>query len=171
MANSCSYLQLYPTSGAWIEIMHKSGKKGKHMELQELGLSDIQMRALEKKKVVSVEALLRRPPLHYYDFSKTYPLSLKNPETAEMLEKNRPFAVSGECIRFGLGEANHAKCIKLVIEDENTKSGFAGSKGQVLYVNILGYDQFRQTARTARTGWKSIFRMGWMLITREKKDR
>lgn len=29
MANSCSYLQLYPTSGAWIEIMHKSGKKGK----------------------------------------------------------------------------------------------------------------------------------------------
>lgn len=145
MANSCSYLQLYPTSGAWIEIMHKSGKKGKYMELQELGLSDIQMRALEKKKVVSVEALLRRPPLHYYDFSKTYPLSLKNPETAEMLEKNRPFAVSGECIRFGLGEANHAKCIKLVIEDEDTKSGFAGSKGQVLYVNILGYDQFRQT--------------------------
>ena len=45
MANSCSYLQLYPTSGAWIEIMHKSGKKGKHMELQELGLSDIQMKA------------------------------------------------------------------------------------------------------------------------------
>lgn len=61
-----------------------------------------------------------------------------------MLEKNRPFAVIGECIRFGLGEANHAKCIKLVIEDEKTKGGFAGSKGQVLYVNILGYDQFRQ---------------------------
>lgn len=52
-----------------------------------------------------------------------------------MLEKNRPFAVSGECIRFGLGEVNHAKCIKLVIEDENTKADLRAVRGR-FYMSI-----------------------------------
>lgn len=113
------------------------------MELQELGLSDIQIKALEKKKVTSVEALLRRPPLHYYDFSKTYPLDLSNEGTKEMIEKNRPFAVYGKCVSYNVSMSNHAKMIKLRIEDEATKNHF-GEAGRLLFVNIMGYDQFRQ---------------------------
>lgn len=118
------------------------------MELQELGLSDIQLKALEKKKIVSVEALLRKPPLHYYDFSKTYPLTLGSSETRELLEKNRPFAIAGECVYFDIGVSNHTKYIKLRIEDEKTKDEINHTKGQYLFVNIMGYDQFRQSFLT-----------------------
>ena len=70
------------------------------MQLNELGLTSVQLKALEKKKITSVEALLRRPPFHYYDFSKTYPLDLSNKDTASMIEKTRPFAILGECVYF-----------------------------------------------------------------------
>ena len=114
------------------------------MELQELGLSDIQIEALRKKKVVSVEALLRRPPLHYYDFSKTYPLTMENAETKDMLEKNRPFAIYGTCVACSIDFSNHTKLIKLRIEDEATKNHITGKTGTYLFCNIMGYDQFRQ---------------------------
>lgn len=115
------------------------------MELQELGLSDIQISALERKKVVSVEALLRRPPLHYYDFSKTYPLSIGDESTKEMLEKNRPFAIYGTCVACTIDFSNHTKLIKLRIEDEATKNRVTGKTGTYLFCNIMGYDQFRQS--------------------------
>lgn len=115
------------------------------MQLEELGISKKQIDALEKKKITSVEALLRKPPLRYFDFSKTYPLTLESDETKNFLETKRPFAIYGKCIRYDLSTANHTKMIKLRIEDEATKNHFGSECGNVLFVNIMGYDQFRQS--------------------------
>ena len=114
---------------------NRKGNRG-IMELKDLGLTDAQVKALEKKKVVSVEALLRRSPLHYYDFSKTYALSLDDKDTAMMLEKGRPFAIKGKCTSYSMGFSDHTKMVKLRIEEEKT--------GNTLFVNIMGYDMFRQ---------------------------
>lgn len=113
------------------------------MELSELNLTPIQLKALEKKKIISVEALLRKPPLHYYDFSKTYKLSISDPDTATMLNNERPFAICGECVYFAMTEANHAKLIKLRIEDEATKNPITQKQGTYLFANITGLDQFK----------------------------
>lgn len=113
------------------------------MELSELNLTPIQLKALEKKKIISVEALLRKPPLHYYDFSKTYKLSISDPDTATMLNNERPFAICGECVYFAMTEANHAKLIKLRIEDEATKNSITQKQGTYLFANITGLDQFK----------------------------
>lgn len=113
------------------------------MQLNELGLTSVQLKSLEKKKITSVEALLRRPPLHYYDFSKTYPLDLSNNDTASMIEKKRPFAILGECVYFEIGFANHTTLIKLRIEDAATKNQLNDGKGNYLFANITGLDQFK----------------------------
>lgn len=119
------------------------------MELQEIGLSDIQMKSLEKKKIMSVEALLRKPPLHYYNFSKTYSLTLSDHDVSEMIEKKRPFAIAGECVYFGIGVNEHVKYLKLRVEDEKTKqTNYPENRGQILFVNIMRYDQFRQSFLT-----------------------
>lgn len=107
------------------------------MKLIDLGITEGQLKSLEKKKVVSVEALLRRPPLHYYDFTKTYPLDLKDPEVLLMLEKNRPFAVSGECISIKTGSVDRARTINILITDEKT--------GNTLFVNAIGGNQFKES--------------------------
>ena len=44
--------------------------------------------------------------------------------------------------------SNHTKYIKLRIEDEKTKNEINHTKGQYLFVNIMGYDQFRQSFLT-----------------------
>ena len=113
------------------------------MKLEELGLTAAQIKALEKKKVVSVEALLRRPPLRYFNFSKTYPLSVNDAKTAEFMQANRPFAIIGKCISYSVAVQNHARMIKLRIEDEATKN-MVGASGNTLFCNIMGMDVFRQ---------------------------
>ena len=115
------------------------------MELEELKLSPIQLKALEKKKIVSVEALLRRPPLHYYDFSKTYPLDIHNSDVKGFVEAGRPFAILGECVYFSIDFANHTNLIKLRIEDSATKNELTNKGGNYLFVNITGLDQFKQS--------------------------
>lgn len=114
------------------------------MNLQEIGLSLSQIRSLEKKKITSVEAFLRKPPLHYYDFSTALPLNPENEKTREMLDKHRPFSVTGICTGMRTGISGHAKMVTLQIEDENTKKEIPPVPGTILRVNILGYDQFRQ---------------------------
>ncbi len=114
------------------------------MQLEELNLSATQITALKKKKIVSAEALLRKEPLHYYDFSKTYPLTLSNEGTKEMIEKNRPFAIIGTCVLYSLENKNHTKMVKIRIEDEATRS-LNNPNGTYLFVNIMGYDVFRQS--------------------------
>lgn len=107
------------------------------MKLEDLGLSDVQIRALEKKKVVSVEALVRRPPLHYYDFSTLYALSPYDEDTSKMLERRRPFAVRGKCSSYDLGFSEKTKVVKIRLVDDKS--------GNTLFVNIMGYDLFRQS--------------------------
>ena len=113
------------------------------MQLEELGLTSAQIKALEKKKVVSVEALLRRPPLRYFNFSKTYPLDRDHAEVSQLMQAHRPFAIIGECISYTLDAKDHMKMIKLRIRDEAGKK-ITGETGNTLYCNIMGLDQFRQ---------------------------
>ena len=106
------------------------------MRLEELQLTANQISALEKKKVVSVEALLRRPPLHYYNFSRTYPLDIDDERSKEMFNNNRPFAVSGQCISYTTGLSGKSRMVKIRIQDEITQN--------ILLCNVIGYDLFRQ---------------------------
>lgn len=114
------------------------------MEFSEINLSEIQVNALRKKKIQSVEALLRKEPLHYYDFSSTYPLNSLHKDTKDLLENNRPFAITGTCIFYSLETKNHMKMIKMRIEDDATKN-LVNPQGTYLFVNIMGYDIFRQS--------------------------
>ena len=114
------------------------------MKLEQLKISSSAIKVLEDKKIVSAEALLRKPPLHYYDFSETLPLTLESQKTVEYLEKHRPFAICGVCTSVSISVANHAKMLKLKIEDEATRNNLTGAPGTTLYVNVLGLDQFKQ---------------------------
>ena len=107
------------------------------MLIEELGLEQKQIEALKKKKITTVESLLRHQPLHYYDFRTRYPLSLSSEKTMEFISKHRPFAVIGICTSYKMTTVNHANMITLKIEDSDTLSK--------LTVNIIGIDAFKQT--------------------------
>ena len=111
------------------------------MHLAEINLTDKEITALKKKKITSVEALLRKPPLHYYDFSRFYALDTSNSHTAEALSIGRPFAIYGECKGFDSGYGNTSAAIKLRFEDQMTKTEHHA--GTTLHANFMGYDQFR----------------------------
>lgn len=108
------------------------------MELKELGLTDKQITALAKRKIISVEAMLRKQPNHYWDFSKIYPLDVLNPETSAILQRRAPFAMIGTCVSFKTEQRNHVTLLKIRIEDENSEK--ADGTGNQLQVNILGQD-------------------------------
>jgi len=112
------------------------------MHLAEIGLSEKEIAALKKKKITSVEALLRKPALHYYDFSKYYALDKGNSNTAEALAKGFPFAIYGECTSLEIGR-NGASAVKLRFEDLATRTSSAN--GTTLHVNFISYDQFRMS--------------------------
>lgn len=102
------------------------------MLLSEIGATKAQVNALAKKNITTAEALLRVEPLHYYDFTKTYELDRDNAEVAKLLERERPFAIIGRCIKMEM-KSNHMLAIK--VKEEQS--------GNLLSVNIFGYDTFR----------------------------
>lgn len=108
------------------------------MELKELGLTDKQITALAKRKIISVEAMLRKQPNHYWDFSKIYSLDIHDTKTATVLQRKAPFAMIGTCVSFKTEQRNHMNLLKIRIEDENSQKA-DGTTNQ-LQVNILGQD-------------------------------
>lgn len=102
------------------------------MKLEELGIEKKQREILEKKKILSAEALLRQEPLHYWDFSRLMPLDTKHPETVRLFAKHMPFAITGICVSYREETRNHANLAKLRIQDDRT--------GNFLYVNIMGVE-------------------------------
>lgn len=108
------------------------------MELKELGLNEKQIGALNKRKIISVEAMLRKQPNHYWDFTKVYALDPQNKETAGLLSKRVPFAMIGTCLYCKSEQHDHTNLFKIRIEDEQTKK--ERNNGGLLQVNILGQD-------------------------------
>lgn len=107
------------------------------MELSEIGINSRQANILKSKKLVSVEAFLRKQPLHYWDFTKPYALDLDDKETMDKVNKGMPFCMSGICKNYQLSKKDDSKMsiIKLKVEDDKTKN--------MLFVNIIGMDAFR----------------------------
>ncbi len=115
------------------------------MELKEIGATENEIQALAKKKIYTAEALLRKPPLHRYDFSKIYELDYNNEETKEAIDRHRPFAIYGRCI--SIENDYRAKCkLKIVFEDLNSK--LTEDNPNRLYVNYISFNQFRQVYYT-----------------------
>lgn len=116
------------------------------MELNELSITENEIQALYKRKLTSVEAFLRKPPLHCYDFSKIYALDINDAQTKEVIEKHRPFAVYAKCI--AVENDSKAKCkLKLVFESVETSLS-AQNKKQQLYANYFSFDAFRMAYYT-----------------------
>ena len=105
------------------------------MQFETIGLTPEKIRILEKKKIGSVEAFLRKPPLHYWDFTKTLPLMLLDKELREKLAYGIPFAIIGTCTSFAIEPKDHMMMIKMRICEEKTKS--------TLFVNIMSSEALK----------------------------
>ena len=107
------------------------------MELNEIGLSSRQENLLKSKKLITVEAFLRKQPLHYWDFTYSYALDIESEETMEKVNKGMPFCMSGICKNYQVSKKDDSKMsmIKLRVEDDKTHN--------TLFVNIIGMDSFR----------------------------
>lgn len=93
------------------------------------------MESLNKKHVFTCEALIKKVPLHYWDFSKTYALDRDNEETSVMLEKKRPFAITGEVVYCAIESKEHMQMLKMRIRDDLS--------GNILFLNVLGTEPFK----------------------------
>ena len=120
------------------------------MQLEALGLSEVQKEILEKKNIISAEALLKKVPLHYYDFKSTLPLSLKNPDTTNKLKNGEPFAITGMCTYFTIAQKNHMRMVKLrVREDVSQNTLFvAVMSADVLKAKLLDQDKNHPVNKT-----------------------
>lgn len=105
------------------------------MELTKLGLTENQINTLQKKGITSVEAFLRKQPLHYYDFTETKSLSRDDAEVKKCLEMHKPFAIVGTCTSYNVELKNHMQMVKLRVEDEQT--------GNILFVNFMSSDALK----------------------------
>lgn len=111
------------------------------MELNELGLTERQCSSLNKRKITSVEAMLRKQPNHYWDFTNTYALDIQDEQTCAILQRRAPFAIIGTCLSCQTEQRDHTMMLKLRVEDEQTKQ--KDGTRQVLQANILGLDAFK----------------------------
>lgn len=91
------------------------------MELNELGLTERQCSSLNKRKITSVEAMLRKQPNHYWDFTNTYALDIQDEQTCAILQRRAPFAIIGTCLSCQTEQRDHTMMLKLRVEDEQTK--------------------------------------------------
>lgn len=105
------------------------------MELEKLGFTENQINTLQKKGITSVEAFLRKQPLHYYDFAETMPLSKEDEKVKKHLAAHTPFAIIGTCTNYNVELKNHMQMVKLRVEDEQT--------GTTLFVNFMSSDALK----------------------------
>lgn len=110
---------------------------GDRMDLELLGIDKKQIEILKQKKIISAEALLRQEPLHYWDFSTLMPLDRCNPETANILKKRMPFAITGVCNSYKEEVKNHAAMGKIRVIDDISQN--------TLFVNVLGVEALKCT--------------------------
>ena len=110
------------------------------MQCQELNLTKEQERTLEKKKLISVESFLRKPPLHYWDFSETLPLLMLNPKTRNKIENLAPFAIIGTCTAFSIEKKEHMMMVKMRVTDE--------ASGNTLFVNVMSSETLKMNELT-----------------------
>ena len=77
------------------------------MTLETLGMTASQITILQKKGITSVEAFLRKQPLHYYDFTETLPLLEHDKRVTDKLATNKAFAIIGTCTSYNVELKNH----------------------------------------------------------------
>ena len=88
-------------------LMRPHVQKEKMMELNELGLTERQCSSLNKRKITSVEAMLRKQPNHYWDFTNTYALDIQDEQTCAILQRRAPFAIIGTCLSCQTEQRDH----------------------------------------------------------------
>lgn len=99
------------------------------MILETLGLTESQITILQKKGITSVEAFLRKQPLHYYDFTETLPLLEDDKRVTDKLTANKAFAIIGTCTSYNAEMKNHMQMVKLRVTEELS--------GNTLFVNYM----------------------------------
>ena len=99
------------------------------MILETLGLTESQITILQKKGITSVEAFLRKQPLHYYDFTETLPLLEHDKRVTDKLAANKAFAIIGTCTSYNVELKNHMQMVKLRVTEELS--------GNTLFVNYM----------------------------------
>lgn len=105
------------------------------MQLDSLHLTDTQEHTLIKKGILSVEAFLRKSPLHYYDFKETLPLSLTDAKTSQKLASNIPFAITGACTVLNIEQKDHMQMAKLRVKDDLSD--------ETLFINVMSADMLK----------------------------
>ena len=105
------------------------------MELKYLNLTDTQEHTLIKKGILSVEAFLRKSPLHYYDFKDTFVLSLTDGKTAEKIASGAPFAITGVCTSINIEQKDHMQMAKLRVKDDLSDN--------TLFINVMSADALK----------------------------
>lgn len=105
------------------------------MELEKLGFTETQISILEKKRITSVEAFLRKQPLYYYDFTETLPLNWHDERVNEKMLKGQPFAIIGTCTSYNIELKNHMQMVKLRVADEKTDN--------TLFVNFMSSEALK----------------------------
>ena len=123
------------------------------MDIKELNLRPQHEVALRKKKINTAESLIRHQPLHFYDFTKRYPLEITDARTKELIEKNRPFAMIGKVVSFKTSTVNHARMVSIKVEDEATRDELNKRPGNTLTVNVIGLDLFKQKVIDTSAKW------------------
>lgn len=107
------------------------------MDRKNLQLTKAQENILDKKKIYTVEGFLRKPPLHYYDFSEFYRLDKNDFATKMRLEEHTPFAITGKILSANMDVManSYAKIFKVKVKDDLS--------GQILHINIIGAEQYK----------------------------
>lgn len=103
------------------------------MELSELNFSEKEIKILQSRDLITIEALIRKEPLHYYDFTTPLPLDRNNPEMKQNIESKHEVCIVGTMSYITKTFKNKRSLIKIRIKDDMTDN--------MLFVNILGQHQ------------------------------
>ncbi len=103
------------------------------MELSELNFSEKEIKILQSRDLITIEALIRKEPLHYYDFTTPLPLDRNNPEMKQNIESKHEVCIVGTMSYITKTFKNKRSLIKIRIKDDITDN--------MLFVNILGQYQ------------------------------
>lgn len=103
------------------------------MRLADLKLSEKEIDILKARDLITVEALIRKEPLHYYDFTKSLPLDRNHPEMAKNIKEKHETCIIGTMSYITKTFKNKRSLIKIRVKDDVTSN--------MLFVNIMGQYQ------------------------------
>lgn len=129
------------------------------MDLEQLKIKDETIDILKSRDLISVEALLRKEPLHYYDFSEPISLSFSD-QIMEYVKNEKEVCIIGKCKHVSKTFKNRKSIIKLRVEEQNSKV--------ILFITILGKYEMYDTYQSYLN--KNIIVGGFLQYSEEYKS-